>query len=138
MRLTLHGTKVRKLNDRKSDRNLKIEIFLCIKCTDNQIKKNEKNANIFCHRSLTFVTMNIDYSMISAHERFLFTSCDTSKKRTGEFFDASQRGNKIAKALSTISCINFRRTRIFFPFQLKDWKRTNVKMLRSSNQRQQR
>ena len=140
MRLTLHGTKVRKLDDRKSDRNLKIEIFLCIKYTDSQIKKkkNEKKANIFCHRSLTFQTMNIDYSMISAHERFLFTSCDTSKKRTGEFFDTSQRGNKIAKALSTISCINFRRTRIFFPFQLKYWKRTNVKMLRSSNQRQQR
>lgn len=138
MRFTLHGTKVRKLDDRKSDRNLKIEIFLCIKYTDNQIKKNEKNANILCHRSLTFVTMNIDYSMMSAHERFLFTSCDTSNKRTGEFFDTSQRGNKIAKALSTISCINFIRTRIFFPFQLKDWKRTNVKMLRSSNQRQQR
>ena len=57
--------------------------------------------------------------MISAHERFLFTSCDTSNKRTGECFDTSQRGNKIAKALSTISCINFRRTRIFFPFQLR-------------------
>ena len=110
MHLTLHGTKVRKLDDRKSDRNLKTEIFLCIKYTDNQIKKkNEKKANIFCHRSLTFQTMNIDYSMISAHERFLFTSWDTSKKRTGEFFDTSQRGNKIAKA--------------------------NVKMLRSSNQR---
>ena len=29
--------------------------------------------------------MNIDYSMMSAHERFLFTSCDTSNKRTGEY-----------------------------------------------------
>ena len=30
--------------------------------------------------------MNIhrDYSMENAHERFLFTSCDASKKRTGE------------------------------------------------------
>ena len=39
---------------------------------------------------ITFMRqVNRDYSMESAHERFLFTNCDASDKRTSEFFDAS-------------------------------------------------
>jgi len=38
--------------------------------------------------------VNKDYSMGSALERFLLTSCDASKKQTCELFYASQRMNK--------------------------------------------
>ena len=44
--------------------------------------------------------INRDYSMESAHEQFLFTSCNASKKRTSE---CSNKSIKIIQALSMVA-----------------------------------